>query len=87
MAVKLTVDTNETAALSVAEAESVSLNAESSILIDRTTVYEGPYEWTPTDSAQTITIVDEKAIKNITINPIPSNYGLITWDGTTLTVS
>lgn len=49
--------------------------------------YEGEYEFTPSDSAQAIQIEGMKAGANIIINPIPSNYGLITWDGTILTVS
>lgn len=49
--------------------------------------YEGPYEYTPTQEEQTVTIRGLMATRNITINPIPSNYGLITWDGRTLTVS
>ena len=52
-----------------------------------TTPYEGSYEWTPTDTAQTILISGLRATQNITINPIPNNYGLVTWDGATLTVS
>ena len=31
--------------------------------------------------------MSKKFFKNIRINPIPSNYGLITWDGSVLTVS
>ena len=49
--------------------------------------YEGPYEFTPTQETQTVLIENELATSNITINPIPSNYGLITWDGALLTVS
>lgn len=49
--------------------------------------YEGPYEYTPTQEPQTVLIQAQMATRNITINPIPSNYGLITWDGRTLTVS
>lgn len=49
--------------------------------------YTGPYEYTPTQEEQTIPIQGQMATRNITINPIPSNYGLITWDGKTLTVS
>lgn len=49
--------------------------------------YSGPYEFTPTDSTQTVSIDNLMATQDITINPIPSNYGLITWDGATLTVS
>ena len=49
--------------------------------------YEGPYEFAPDQTEQTINIQDKMARRNIKINPIPSNYGLITWNGTTLTVS
>ena len=50
-------------------------------------VYDGPYEFTPSEEAQTIDITYKTAMSDITINAIPSNYGLITWDGTKLTVS
>lgn len=49
--------------------------------------YAGPYEFTPTQSTQTAAVADKVCTQNITINPIPSNYGLITWDGSVLTVS
>lgn len=49
--------------------------------------YEGEYEFTPSEEAQTISIEQKMALQDITINPIPSNYGLITWSGTSLTVS
>ena len=49
--------------------------------------YDGPYDFTPTQEEQTIQINGKTAVGNITINPIPSNYGLITWDGSVLTVS
>lgn len=49
--------------------------------------YTGSYEVTPTQQTQTIPIMGLKAADDITVNPIPSNYGLITWDGSTLTVS
>ncbi len=51
------------------------------------TRYEGPYEFTPTQEAQTVLIENELAEQNITINPIPNNYGLITYNGSTITVS
>ena len=50
-------------------------------------LYTGPYVFTPTDDAQTVQVSGKKATENITINPIPSNYGRITWNGATLTVS
>ena len=43
---------------------------------------------TPTQSQQIITAsAGYDAIEKVTVAPIPSNYGLITWNGTTLTVS
>ena len=49
--------------------------------------FGGPYVYTPTAEEQTILIKNKTAVDNITINPIPSNYGLITWNGSTLMVS
>ena len=49
--------------------------------------YTGSYEITPSSQTQTIPIMGLKAAGDITVNPIPSNYGLITWNGSTLTVS
>ena len=49
--------------------------------------YTGDYEFTPTRSTQVIEIANKKATADITINPIPKNYGLITWNGSVLTVS
>lgn len=49
--------------------------------------YEGEYIITP--SAETITLPTEQRflLNDIVVNPIPSNYGLITWNGSYLTVS
>lgn len=49
--------------------------------------YAGAYEWTPSAETQVIPIADMIAAQDITINPVPSNYGLITWNGSYLTVS
>lgn len=49
--------------------------------------FEGPYEYTPTADTQTINIEGYRAIEPIIINPIPSNYGLIQWNGSVLSVS
>ena len=49
--------------------------------------YTGAYEFTPTQGTQVIEIANKKATADITINPIPSNYGLVTWNGSVLTVS
>lgn len=49
--------------------------------------YVGPYEVTPTQSAQTISTAGMMLTQDIMVNPIPNNYGLITWNGSTITVS
>lgn len=49
--------------------------------------YVGPYTITPSQSAQTLSTADKHTTADIIINPIPNNYGLITWNGSTLTVS
>ena len=49
--------------------------------------YLGPYEVTPTQGTQILPITGLKGAQDITVNPIPHNYGLITWNGAILTVS
>ncbi len=50
-------------------------------------VYDGAYEVTPTQSTQTLATSSTVLIRDIVVNPIPSNYGLITYNGAILTVS
>ena len=49
--------------------------------------YGGAYEFEPSADAQVIETHGLLLDEDITIDPIPSNYGLITWDGSTITVS
>ena len=49
--------------------------------------WEGPYEVTPQATAQVLATSGLQMASDLTIGPIPSNYGLVTWDGSTLTVS
>ena len=49
--------------------------------------YEGEYEFTPSQETQVVETRNKVTRRNITINPIPQNYGLITWNGSVLTVS
>lgn len=50
-------------------------------------VYQGEYEITPSAEAQIIPAGGMNLARDITVNPIPQNYGLITWNGSYLTVS
>lgn len=49
--------------------------------------YTGDYSITPSDGEQVLLTKNLRMTDNITVGPIPSNYGLITWNGSTLTVS
>ena len=49
--------------------------------------YEGPYEVTPAAEAQVLPTRNKTLDGDITIKPIPNNYGLIIWDGSVITVS
>lgn len=49
--------------------------------------YEGDYVVTPTQSTQTLSTAGMKMTGDVTVNPIPNNYGLITWNGSIITVS
>lgn len=49
--------------------------------------YQGIYEVTPTENTQTLSTANKVLKQNVVVKPIPSNYGRITWDGATITVS
>ena len=49
--------------------------------------YTGEYTITPSNQTQTYRTKNTYMTENIVVEPIPSNYGLITWNGSTLTVS
>ena len=49
--------------------------------------YQGEYVFTPTRKMQIVPTNGFTMMEDIIIKPIPNNYGLITWNGQTLTVS
>ena len=80
------------------EAQSASIDVQENILtvafsepIVREIVggepYDGSYEVTPSSEEQTLSTTGKLLSRDLKVNPIPSNYGLITWNGVTLTVS
>ena len=50
-------------------------------------IYTGNTEIIPSDETQILQTESTTVLQNIIINAIPSNYGKITWNGATLTVS
>ena len=49
--------------------------------------YTGDYEVTPSSQTQTLSTNGKRMTSDVVVNPIPSNYGLISWNGAVLTVS
>ena len=49
--------------------------------------YTGETTVTPTRETQTLQTEGLMVMSNIIVNPIPSNYGLVTYNGSILTVS
>ena len=49
--------------------------------------YEGPYSVTPTGTAQVLPTDGLLMADDVTVAPIPSNYGRISYQGNVLTVS
>ena len=72
-------------------AKAPSITTSTGIPVARDFVERDPYtgEYTITPSAETQVLLTNnlRMTDDIKINPIPNNYGLITWDGATLMVS
>lgn len=49
--------------------------------------YEGEYIVNPTTETQILLTKNLRMIDNLVINPIPNNYGLVTWNGSFLVIS
>ena len=82
--------------LTVAEGNAVSLDiGENAVSLDIGAVaypvypdnYKGAYVVTPNESEQVLETGGLMASENITVKPIPDNYGKITWNGVFITVS
>ena len=69
--------------VSFSESDTFSCSMDGVIVGD----YEGSYVATPSAERQTLPTSGKILTMDIVVEPIPSNYGLITWNGSTLTVS
>jgi hypothetical protein len=85
----LDVDISEQYDMTVGGNDGYDVSTDSKIVINKIEAdpYEGEYVITPSGAVQILATKDKKAAQNITIQPIPQNYGLITWNGSFLTVS
>lgn len=80
-----TIRPGATVTATLARGQTLSAHVEKAVVEPPT--HGGPYEVTPTNSTQVIPTSGLLMTDDFKVNPIPSNYGLITWDGSTLMVS
>ena len=85
--IPLAVDEVTRVGLHVDEGPAASLEAGGDFYAVGPPYYSGSYDITPSGAAQVVHIDGLRAAHDIIIEPIPSNYGLITWNGSVITVS
>ena len=93
--IPLDVTQSEDIRVKVAPQESVNLDVTQAQIVkvkighgfDLYDNYTGRYEVIPSAETQTLPTNGAVLTEDITIAPIPQNYGLITWNGSILTVS
>ena len=54
---------------------------------DERPAYDGPYSVTPSAEAQTLETNGKRMTGNVTVGAIPSNYGLVEWNGAYIRIS
>lgn len=87
MPIDVTFSDDDSFATSFSENEDITATFENTIMIPVGEYYTGEYVVTPSDTEQVLLTDGLISAHNIVINPIPSNYGKINWNGAVLTVS
>ena len=85
--VALAVDDDSACALTLGDSDNASLSIGGTLYEITPIPYEGAYEVTPTRYEQVLHTESKNMLHDVIINPIPSNYGLITYNGSVITVS
>lgn len=80
----LSPDASVTGTLSSGPTISADLTIPSAVGVDP---YQGEYRITPNRQTQTLNTSGKYLQNNVVVEPIPSNYGLITYNGSIITVS
>ena len=85
----LNVQGSEAVALGVAENDALVIGMTQAVVVNRINgdPWEGAYSVTPAAEAQVLATKNKTMEEDFTVEAIPSNYGLITWNGSVLTVS
>lgn len=85
--IEMRVIEDETIKLDIAGNETIKLDIAGICYPVYPENYKGPYTVTPSRNRQVLKAGGMMASEDITVEPIPSNYGLITWNGAFITVS
>ena len=86
MDIKLNVDQPKVYELNVSTPIVAEIGVDMMVKVDAVP-YTGETSVTPTGAKQTLPTSGTLVTKDIVVEPIPSNYGLVTWNGATLTIS
>ena len=82
------IDAPAPVCVSIASPPALSVSLPEAVTVFRPLpAYEGAVTVTPSTREQVLPTHGLTVEQDIHIMPIPNNYGLITWDGSTLTVS
>ena len=87
MRINLTVTEDPGYALTLATEDGIAIGANEYIPESTFPAYTGAVTVTPGAEAQVLSTRNTVLLSDITVEAIPSNYGLITWNGSVLTVS
>lgn len=87
MIVELHVAEDVRTSLRVAQDAPFPLNVGADVYAVGVPEWEGGYEVVPTTAAQVLPTTGYRFAQDFTVGAIPQNYGLITYNGSTITVS
>ena len=89
MTIPMTVSSNnETFKVSVSSSSvTIPVGFDCKIVYTDLPNYDGEYEFVPSSDRQVISTHDHSLLQDIVIDPIPDNYGRISWNGSVITVS
>lgn len=87
MGLNATFNNNSNLNARFSAATTFGASIDSTVYVPMLEEYEGPYTVTPSEDTQTLGTEGFHMARDVTINPIPSNYGRITYNGSILTVS
>jgi len=84
--VALHVAESDGALLHVGSSDAAALSVGGEVYGGHVPAYEGEYTVTPSEQEQTLETSGKRLAQNVIVEPIPSNYGRISYSGSVITV-